>query len=379
MHLIEKNINFLMLTAIIIVALIPLDYYSFFGIRVILFKTFFVALISIVFFAISLTEKTLVYFLLLLYAFLISMWGGQYTYLVSMAIFSILSAWPLLVRRGAIKAIDLSVIVNTYALISVVVAIFVVIQWGMYTVFGLHFLNIAFYGSSRVAVGFIWSDFSFLSLYLSSATFIVVFSAMSRRKKQLFFVLLFLASILTSARTGPVALIISVMIGIYFRVVQDFRRGVVNRRLLFICLFGVAGLSLTIPLWGRLTGRPLTLSSTGRDSGNYYAFIEFFSNPLFGVAFNVDSFVSRYAGFVDARPHNVFLEFALLGGVGFLILGIIYMSLVLREAVIVGRPDLIFSVLCAFIGFLFIPSFFSAYFLAVLISFIFLARRQGMV
>lgn len=373
----NKRFFLISLPALIAIGMIPFDFFSFYGFRAILFKVILLLTFIILNFSRKLNSIAILSFLIIIYIFSLSKIGKSIDYLAAAIVFMIIAVWPVFIKIEVNRYIILDNLVNLYCYIAFFSSLSVVAQWFLYHVLGISFLNVNQYGASRAAFGFVWTDYSFLSLYLASTVFLVLFLKFSVSLKIVFVSFLVLASIFTSARTGPISLLVTSILWFFVAQLRGFRRGVIRPKILVLGGLGVLSLLAAVPLWGMLTGRPLSLQSVGRDSGNYYALMEFLSHPWFGVAFNLEHYMERYSGLIDARPHNALLEFALLGGVGFIFVAVIFVIMLYREAIYTRRIDFILSISCVLFGFLFIPSFFSAYFFATLLSFVLLAQRQG--
>lgn len=82
-----------------------------------------------------------------------------------------------------------------------------------------------------------------------------------------------------------------------------------------------------------------------------------------GAMFNIDFFVDE----VSVIPHNIFIYFLVMGGSLFFVVFFIWLALV--ASCLFSFRSSVFAALCiVFVGFQFIPSFFSAYFVASLIG-----------
>lgn len=118
------------------------------------------------------------------------------------------------------------------------------------------------------------------------------------------------------------------------------------------------------------TGRQVTGSSSGRIDDFIVGFQFFKENILFGFFFNKD----LYNQMVGIIPHNVFVYMLYMGGVASFFIFLMWFFAVTMK---IRSADLrLISALCiCLLGFQFIPSFFSAYFLAVLLGLAMLSSK----
>lgn len=241
-------------------------------------------------------------------------------------------------------------------------AVGVLIQVVIFLFLGIDLFNVQQFGGNRNAFGFIWEDYSFLSLYLASA--IPLFF---RQKFDYRFLcissFLLLASVATSARTGAAGFLIFISAAFIFYLARVFISGKINKGLmllfasvLMVPFFMISGLE-------RLTGRVLTLSSSGRIQDFVYGYDYFLRSPIFGAFFDDDF----YSSSISIVPHNLFIYSAYLGGIlatALLMVLLFFVALKMRSM----DRRVACSLLICFAGLQFIPSFFSAYFVSALLG-----------
>src|SRR5690554_72036 len=252
--------------------------------------------------------------------------------------------------------------VGIYAFSALLSALGVIFQWGVHRFLNIEIFNYQLFGGGRNAYGFVWSDYSFLSLYLASAI-PLLFGRLPNLLFLAFSFLLTFASIVTSARTGVAALVIflALFVGL------EFLRALLVRRVKKYLVF-IGVIFLIMPffmLYGleNLTGRALTASSSGRFDGFIKGWDYFSDNVIFGALMDKDFFSEQ----ISIIPHNIFLYMLFMGGVSVFMVFVFWFASVIRE-IRCADGRVLSSLLICFIGFQFIPSFFSAYFVAVLLG-----------
>ena len=241
-------------------------------------------------------------------------------------------------------------------------AIGVLTQVSIFIIFGIDVFKVQKFGGGRDAFGFIWEDYSFFSLYLASA--IPLFFNKKFDFKFLFFsLMLLLASISTSARTGLVSLLLFIVAIIFISVVRIFLHGKVKRKLLFFVLTAIFIPFAAVISLEKITGRVASFYSSGRIDDFVLGYDYFLKSPFFGVFFNDEFYIDH----ISTVPHNLFIYTLYLGGVLALLLLFVLLLVFLFKMKRMD-PRVSASLSICFIGLQFIPSFFSAYFVAILMG-----------
>jgi len=354
----------------IMVALIPFSYFELFGVRVILVSGLAAAIVFLVSIGKALTLDG--NFLLFLPCLLIVM------------IFSAISESPVLLTAfmfslylflfNFVEVSQLKILVKRslflFQMGALFMAVGVLFQRILFEYFGIEIGKIDFYGGGRIGFGFIWLDYSFLSLYLITAVPLVFFSWQHMSAKVLLSLVLLAGSVVTTARTGLAALVIAIA---FFAVAELFKAlasGRIEKRMLFsLSLLGVAS-SFFVYFYAALSSRRISLSDSGRMEGYYSALHSFIESPSVGVMFDDQYFVETYG----VLPHNLFFYILSQGGVVVSVLFFTWFFYVFFLAFRRLRVLRLSIVIGAF-GFMFVPSFFSAYFFALLISMAMAERR----
>lgn len=262
-----------------------------------------------------------------------------------------------------------------YQLGALFMALGVLAQRIMFEFWGVELGKIDFYGGERVGFGFIWLDYSFLSLYLVTAIPLALYSWNSKSIMFLVSLVLLAGAVVTTARTGLAALVFAILLFAGVEIMKSFKAGRVSKRMLFSIVFFSAVSSIFIYYFSVLSTRKASLSGSGRIEGYYSALRSFSESPVVGVMFDDKYYFDNY-GII---PHNLFFYILSQGGAIFFVLFFAWFFYVFRLAFFKLRV-LGFSVVTGAFGFMFVPSFFSAYFYALLISFAmaeYRLRKQG--
>lgn len=243
---------------------------------------------------------------------------------------------------------------------TIIAATGVFLQIICYFLFDSVIGRFALYGKTRHAFGFIFSDYSFLSLYIVSGAILLFFSKYTKDTKLFckyaLIALLLISSILTSARTGIVAFI--AVFGVYFInvLIKMFKKD--KKSSIILLLFGIVSLLITYFILSNM--RPLDLfNDSGRSKLNALALDKFFKSPLLGVGFGDNN----YGGML---PHNIFYQSLAQGG---LIYSVPLFSFFISIIYKAYKSDIgtFVTLACILIGSLFIPNIFDSRFLMVIL------------
>lgn len=299
-----------------------------------------------------------------------SIYGGSFEFFFATLIFLILATWPLLIKLNK-PNLAFTKLLRVYIFSAFFLSVGVIIQSFLFKNYGVSFGKIDLYGGGRLAFGFTWTDYSFLSLYLTSCVPLILSSKFDYKftTKLVMVILVLVASLVTTARTGFTSFIIVFTIYVLFNFIKVFS----SKKLYYLMLF----LLITSPI-GIYLGRNYTIlerkistSSSGRLEG-YQTGIDFFiNNPLLGIMFNP----SLYHHNVEVIPHNIFIYLAVTGGTYLLLLSSWWLFTIFYRAYKIRDSNIFYSFLICLIGFQFVPSVYSAYFFAILSSFVLIKYR----
>lgn len=356
--------------ACLLVFLIPFSYFDLFGYRVVVgsvflfFSLFLVSVENKIYF----DKAGLLFLPPLFFVMSMSFFSGSKDVL-SALLFTIYLCFLNFFSRSQLFFL-LPRLCSLYLYGAVFIALGVICQRLLFELFGFAIGKIDAYGGGRIGFGFLWMDYSFLSLYLVSALPLVFYSYKSIYVRVFVSAVLLLGSVVTTARTGLGALVLATIFVSVVEFIRVLVRGKVNKRVMLTLLFLAIASFVTFYFYVEFSSRSLKLDGSGRFEGYYLAFNAFLDSPILGVMFDRDYYVSNYG----VLPHNLFLYILSQGGGLLFVLFFVWFSYVFYLAcfrVQVFR----YPIIIATFGFMFIPSFFSAYFLALLISFVVAEKR----
>ena len=239
-----------------------------------------------------------------------------------------------------------------------IVSVFVIAQFILYKYFSFAFGRIELFGGNRVAFGFLNFDYSFLSLYIFSGVFFLFKRVYEYQKINAFafvnVLLLVLASVITSARTGIIALVIigSVLIALHLLFFNTFKLSLFKRGL----IFSMSAIALFMIVY--LVGSKRGFYGSGRSESFVLAFEAIQRNVVFGngLLYHVMNII----------PHNFFLQYWLQTGLIFLMPISVLLFLITFKTR--KYNSMVFYNLCIILmGAMFIPDILTSRFLLVMI------------
>lgn len=240
-----------------------------------------------------------------------------------------------------------------------IAAVGLIIQFISINFIGMDIGYYSAFGLNRRAYAFLFSDFSFLSLYLSSGAMMVFLKGKKHYKSTfkwlLFTVFILVASMLTSARTGIVSFLVAFALYSFGKLFVLLYKGSIKSILLII--FNIIILLGSYFILNRVRIGDLT-GDSGRIYINSIALDVFKQNPLLGVGFGVSS----YGNNISTIPHNIIYQFLAQGGLVFSLPLFIFLFTV---GFIAWRKNnvLYWGYFSVMVGALFIPDIFSSRFL----------------
>nr|WP_157933480.1 O-antigen ligase family protein [Vibrio cyclitrophicus]PMF25656.1 hypothetical protein BCV17_02615 [Vibrio cyclitrophicus] len=345
----------------VIFLLIPFSYYSLFGFRVVIFGSILI-LISISVKGISIKKNVdLTLFLInVLIVFFLSAYSNNYNEFLAAFVFFIFMYWPYLMKDLVVTNELVSRYIKLYLFSAVFCALGVIFQSFLYIKFGIEFGKIDTY-LNRTGFGFLWLDYSFLSLFLSSS--IPLFFRENIRGKYILSLIVIVGSITTTARTGLFSLVVAMFLISFIGFNYNLLRSKVRKIDLAVVASSFFLVATISSLWSHYSDRELTFNGSGRFDGYYNAFLIFLDSPYFGYAYNVEEYRALYG----AVPHNIILYIMVFGGLFGLAF---FLSWVIFLFLRISKADFYFklSFMTVFLGLQFIPSYYSGYFIAILIS-----------
>lgn len=341
---------------------IPFSYSSIFGIRLISLKIALVGLCllkNLRSFDFILRSDVVFLIALFLYCYLFTV--GELSYLKSLITFFLIVYWPRFVHPFNIAFYP---VLKFYLYGVIFSSVGIYLQSILLHGWGIEIGNVARFADNRIALGFIWDDYSFLSLYLSSAT-PLFFNLYGKRHALVLGAGVFIASVLTSARTGPYSLIVISLLYFSFRLCSSKNFAQIKSTLMSSAYtFIFFGIVLKVCEYSGT--RNVTISDSGR-SVEYQSFFSIYSRHIkelfFGAGFSLD----QYIYMAGIRPHHFVLDIVAMGGVCFFVLVLVWIYLFSKKLSVRNVYCLTSVAICG-VGFNFLPSLFSGYFLAFLLS-----------
>lgn len=355
LHVNTKNIMGLVFLTI------PFSYYSIIGVRVILISAFLVFVACLIN-GVSLRKSPdfFLFILNVIFVFFLSILSGNNNEFLAAFFFFTLMYWPDFVGNFNVNKEVVSKYIRLYVYSAVFCALGVIVQSYLYKTIGLELGKIDTY-LNRTGFGFLWLDYSFLSLFLTSS--IPLLFREKIKYKYIISLLLIVGSITTTARTGLFSLVLAMLICSMVGFSYNLFRSKAKKLDFIIVLLSILLIVSIVVLWQSYSDRELTLNGSGRFEGYYDALMIFLTSPYIGYSFDIVEYRELYG----AVPHNVFLYVMVFGG----LLGIflfIFWVVFLTIRVVKCDYFLKLSLLTVFIGLQFIPSYYSGYFLAILVS-----------
>jgi len=303
---------------------------------------------------------TIIILTLVAYTFLLSFFGKSLNVLFSTLFFIAI----ILLGSKNTNTITLKKI---YVLTALICAIGVILQKIYFISTGNTFLTYYQYLETPVrnAFAFTWNDYSFLSLFIVSA---VPFSS---TKRPIISIILLTGSIVTTARTGIVSFVFIYSI---LYIYSLYKHIISHEKSYFKIIIIITTTLITIfflpTIYETISGRSLNISDSNRLNDFIKGYDFFIENKIFGALLDF----KQYSFNLNiTAPHNLFIFALYIGGAIYFII-FLFFIFAIYLCTRYSKPDTITSLAICFIGLNFIPTPFSAYFIAILIS---LARVES--
>lgn len=356
---------FYSLAILFIVIALPMAYTIISDIRVlpVLILASFVC-VAIGGFRLKITNETFLYLLLLCYCFLVSSFTLDYSVCGAVVIFYWLAYWPLHMKESVLISLSLQKILALFVMIGFFCALGIFLQVSLFKFAGIEFGKIDLDGGGRQAFGFLWTDYSFLSLFFASLVPLVWITSESMTWRIILSLSFILASVLTSARTGIISLGTAIVIVLMLNLLRSAFTGKMKKGIVILLIFIIIVFPLLIIWLTAKFPRMTSLDDSGRIDGFITALNFVKENIFFGAQFDIQFYKNN----IDVIPHNMFIYIAAVGGILFLALFAAWGLTVASRVVSLEERCIMLSFLISLIGFQFIPSFFSAYYFAIFIA-----------
>lgn len=215
------------------------------------------------------------------------------------------------------------------------------------------------FGMNRRAYAFLFLDFSFVSLYLSSGAMMLFLYERKHFRSTFSWITiigcLLIASMLTSARTGIASFLVAFSLYSIKELFESLNKGSVKTILLIV--FNSMILTGSYLLLTQLRVGELT-SDSGRMQINNMAFDVFKQYPLLGFGYGLTSYESN----ISTIPHNIFYQF--LAQAGLLVTLFVSIFIFITSVIAIKDNKMLFwGFFSVIIGSLFIPDIFNSRFL----------------
>ncbi|WP_042470988.1 O-antigen ligase family protein [Bacillus ndiopicus] len=258
---------------------------------------------------------------------------------------------------------------RVYIASVVAVACVVILQAGLFRL-GFSTGNTLLLGGNRFATGYLFSDYSFLSLYLLTPVFFIYFEKMRVVLKIPLLLLLAIASFMTTARTGITALGICIIL---FLFVYTLKNIIKRTPLIVVFWSGLITIgSVILFLVGKVRSGDL-LSGSGRMEGYTIAISEWLKSPLLGIGFDMRTYKENVG---TAMPHNIVIQTLLQGGIVYLFLFVILFLIIYLSIYKVNKHE-IWGFILVILGAQFIPDILDSRFFLVIILLLLIKNKEN--
>lgn len=344
--------------------LISFSYTNFLGVRVLLFQIMFGMMFLLYTFfrkkraVVKATPSIFIFVIFLFVFFVCAVLTSNYDQLMALVVFMLIFFVTIQINYTMLDRV-----IKYYLYTVLFIAIGLLSQVVVHKTIGIELFRYQLFGGNRNAYSFLWEDYSFLSLFFVSAVPLLFRNKINIKSCMAAFFLM-TASLATSARTGIAALLLYFFLLIIQDVIKAIVSGKINK-LTFVLIVA----SVVVPLlvfYGltEITGRVVTTSSSGRIDDFVLGWHYFLERPFLGFLFDKEAYIST----VSIIPHNVFIYMLYMGGGVSLLLFLLWSFFIALEIRKAEKP-LLGAIFVCFWGVQFIPSFFSAYFMAILLGF----------
>ncbi|PCN59668.1 O-antigen polymerase [Acinetobacter sp. YT-02] len=363
-----KVINYIDISIMLILMAIPFSYFIFLGFRVFPFLVllgYFFILLNLK--KVAINYNFIFYIFMVFIVFAMCFYTQDFFSFFSILFFFLIAYWPLFVEKNKINFSSFSRFVHLYIFFGALMGGGVIIQYFLYTNWGLVIGNVGEF-SERIGFGFIWTDYSFLSLYFTSIIPLVGYLKNTGNLFKVLYILFFLmVSLITTARTGFYAFVVFfILVSIFILFNKIILSGRFSKKNIIIGFVSIFPLSLFLFNFYTINkdSRIFSLDSSGRIN-DYIVALDFFKANMW-----LGSFYSNeiYRDNVTLVPHNLFIYNLVLGGVVFFCVFLLWLISILAHFLPLRSNYIIYSLIICLIGFQFVPAVFTAYFFAFLIS-----------
>ena len=277
-------------------------------------------------------------------------------------------------------SIDCNRLINLYVKLVLASCIALLLQIFSYKLLGIKLGYIREY-SNREAFGVLFTDFSFISLYIASGAIICIYRGLKKNSfKELitgFFICL--CSILTSARTGLAGILVS--FGIIFILGIFSKNKKESFKYIIISPILLGFIILVFMIMSELRKGQSLFDFTGRFKTYETALLIFKNNFLTGIGMGVNNYQDYikeniYNGHLII-PHNIVIQFLAQTGIIGTIIMSIFLSIITFNSFCKIDKSMAFSFTTCLVGSFFIPDIFNSRFFILIIILIIIQNKTS--
>lgn len=251
--------------------------------------------------------------------------------------------------------LKLNLISDMYILTTVISSLFTLIQSYLYNYQSIQFGFIDLMGASRVAFGFIFTDYSFFSLFLITGATLILFKTNKNFMDFIFLIIILAGALVTSARTGIISLMILFSIVVLINLLKLKIKGFFQ--LLIFTAFSLLAFYLLL----KVRGNQL-YNDSGRLSGYTDAYQIFLESPFTGIGLGVSSYLSITGKTI---PHNLISQLLVQTGIIFTFLVMIFIFMIIFHSFKINN-EFKYGLYIVLIGSMFIPDILNSRFIIIM-------------
>ena len=259
--------------------------------------------------------------------------------------------------------------VKLYCIVGVTYALQVLLQKIIIENFGIVIGHFAFMGLARNAFAALMMDYSFASLYLATIAIVLFlyYKINANFNFNTFFlteIIVIYSMVITSARTGLVALIFTIIFALYRYIKSTEKNKLYNnlkKKKIYVCGVLIGIIYVIYKILALRKGQSF-FDGSGRIDDYIVALNIFKNNWIAGIGFGRENYVNLANRTI---PHNFFIQYLAQSGViGTFIITFPFIYFINRYLI---NYKFKYVFLCVFLGAMFIPDIISSRFLYALV------------
>ena len=276
--------------------------------------------------------------------------------------------------------INIEMLENLYIEIGLITSLVLLIQIIFSKVFNYDIGMIGYFSDNRTAYGIIFSDYSFLSLFLTTSSAMYIPKIINKKniKDILRFIIITLASILTTSRTGVAGLIGGAILYLAYKIIVDNN---IDKNKYYKLLPYIIALALvSVFLISKLRPEQSIFSGSGRIKEYIVGLKIFLSNPILGIGLGTENYMNYIRNILEISekmtiPHNFFILTLVQTGIIGATLICLTIYKVLKLLFIKKNDILLISVFTTIVGCQFIPDILQSRFFIIQLILIFISYK----